>query len=100
MSTSMSEVTAEHPINRTTPEVHGWPGLFKLSKTLLIIVGCFLVALTSGMNNAFNPIASDIQSAERLSFSQFNTMISLGLVGYFFTVPAGFVNDSIGPFRT
>ena len=90
----------DQPPNKTRPEVHGWPSLFRFSKSLLIIVGCFLVAITSGMNNAFNPIATDMMHAEHLSFNQFNVLVAFGLVGYFFTVPAGVLNDFIGPFRT
>mmetsp|Transcript_3495 Transcript_3495/g.5198 ORF Transcript_3495/g.5198 Transcript_3495/m.5198 type:complete len:535 (+) Transcript_3495:5-1609(+) len=65
-----------------------------------IVLGCFFIALTSGTTNAFNPIGVEIEKELGLSSQQTNVLTSMGLIGLFFTIPAGMLNDRFGPFIT
>jgi MFS family permease len=53
-----------------------------------------------GTQNAFNTIASHIQNDTGLGDNLMTLLSSLGIIGLFFTFPAGYVNDRFGAMWT
>jgi hypothetical protein len=71
---------------------------FLLSSGLLFVAASVMVGLASGTPNGFNGILTLMKENISLSDSQGDLVSSLGLVGLFFTIPAGFLIDRLGAF--
>mmetsp|Transcript_32871 Transcript_32871/g.82561 ORF Transcript_32871/g.82561 Transcript_32871/m.82561 type:complete len:553 (-) Transcript_32871:56-1714(-) len=71
---------------------------FLVSSGLLYVAASVMVGLASGTPNGFNGILTLMHQNLNLSDSQADLVSSLGLVGLFFTIPAGFLIDRFGSF--
>jgi MFS family permease len=71
-----------------------------IARRAVALICAMIIGLQSGTTNAFNTIASHIQNDTGLGDNLMTLLSSLGIIGLFFTFPAGYVNDRFGAMWT
>ncbi|KAJ5072197.1 permease-related [Anaeramoeba ignava] len=61
------------------------------------IISAILISLFCGSPNAFNHLNSKIKDDQNYSENFMSQLASYGMVGLYFTIPAGILYDRIGP---